>query len=164
MRRVVTGLNDRGRAVFVADDLLPEPIVGRATSLWGGDAMFILPSDGTEPPYTTSFPPPGGLRIKVVAFPPSGTAEERRSMIPTDPQATRYVSYDADGSGMHSTETVDVGYILDGEVYLELDDGAEVLLRAGDTVVQNGTRHNWHNRTDQPCTIIFAILGAAREV
>jgi quercetin dioxygenase-like cupin family protein len=31
--------------------------------------------------------------------------------------------------------------VLEGEVWLELDDGAEVRLRPGDTVVQNGTRH-----------------------
>ncbi len=43
--------------------------------------------------------------------------------------------------GMHTTDTVDFDVILSGEVYLELDDGAEVLLKAGDCVVQNGTRH-----------------------
>ena len=31
-------------------------------------------------------------------------------------------------------------------VCLELDNGAEVTLEPGDVVVQNGTRHRWHNR------------------
>ena len=48
--------------------------------------------------------------------------------------------------GMHTTDTVDFDIVISGEVYLELDDGEEVLLKAGDCVVQNGTRHAWHNR------------------
>jgi hypothetical protein len=27
--------------------------------------------------------------------------------------------------------------------------------------VQNGTRHAWHNRSTEPCTLLVAILGAA---
>jgi mannose-6-phosphate isomerase-like protein (cupin superfamily) len=162
MRRVVTGTDDRGRAVFVADEALPDPAAGASTSVWAADAMFVLPTDGTEPEHGTFFPPPGGVRFKVVVFGPSGTPEERQAAIPTDAHYTAHATYDPDGSGMHSTESIDVGYIVDGEVHLELDDGAEVLLRAGDTIVQNGTRHNWHNLTDRPCTIVFAILGARR--
>jgi uncharacterized cupin superfamily protein len=41
--------------------------------------------------------------------------------------------------GMHTTDTVDFDVVMSGEVYLELDDGSEVLLKAGDCVVQNGT-------------------------
>ena len=32
--------------------------------------------------------------------------------------------------GMHTTDTVDFDVVISGEVYLELDDGSEVLLRA----------------------------------
>ena len=49
--------------------------------------------------------------------------------------------FEPDNPGMHTTPTIDFEVVLDGEVWLELDDGAEVLLRPGDTVVQNGTRH-----------------------
>ena len=59
-----------------------------------------------------------------------------------------------DDPGMHTTDTVDYDYVVSGEVYLELDDGAEVLLKPGDCVVQNGTRHRWNNRGDRPCTIV----------
>jgi quercetin dioxygenase-like cupin family protein len=64
--------------------------------------------------------------------------------------------------GMHTTDTVDFDVILSGEVYLELDNGAEVLLKAGDCVVQNGTRHAWHNRSSQNCVVAVAIVGAVR--
>ena len=43
-----------------------------------------------------------------------------------------------DNPGMHTTDTIDFEVVLSGEVVLELDDGAETVLRPGDTVVQNG--------------------------
>ena len=69
---------------------------------------------------------------------------------------------EVDDPGMHTTDSVDFDYVVSGEVYLELDDGAEVLLKPGDCVVQNGTRHRWNNRSDQPCTVVVAIVGAQR--
>ena len=59
---------------------------------------------------------------------------------------------------MNSSDTVDFEVVLSGEVVLELDDGAEVTLKAGETVVQNGTRHAWHNRGDVPAVIARALL------
>ena len=65
--------------------------------------------------------------------------------------------------GMHATDTVDFEYIISGEVWLELDDGVEVHLRAGDTLVQNGTRHAWHNRGTEPCRLLVILVGAHRK-
>jgi quercetin dioxygenase-like cupin family protein len=44
---------------------------------------------------------------------------------------------------MHTTDTIDFEVVLSGEVTLELDDGVKKVLRSGDTMVQNGTRHRW---------------------
>jgi quercetin dioxygenase-like cupin family protein len=63
---------------------------------------------------------------------------------------------------MHRTDTVDFDVVLSGELYLEVDDGAEVLLKAGDCVIQNGTRHAWHNRSPENCLVAVAIVGAER--
>ena len=52
--------------------------------------------------------------------------------------------------------------MISGEIVLELDDGAEVTLRPGDTVVQNGTRHAWRNRTDKPAVLVVVLVGAKR--
>jgi quercetin dioxygenase-like cupin family protein len=67
-----------------------------------------------------------------------------------------------DHPGMHTTDTVDLDLVVSGEVWLELDDGEEVQLHVGDCVVQNGTRHAWHNRTSEPAVMFVALLGAAR--
>jgi mannose-6-phosphate isomerase-like protein (cupin superfamily) len=64
--------------------------------------------------------------------------------------------------GMHTTDTVDFDVVVSGEICLELDDGKEVLLKAGDCVVQNGTRHAWRNRSSQNCVIAVTLIGAKR--
>jgi quercetin dioxygenase-like cupin family protein len=64
--------------------------------------------------------------------------------------------------GMHTTDTIDFEYIISGEVWLELDDGVLVHLRAGDTVVQNGTRHAWRNKGSEPCRIVVFMVGTPR--
>ncbi|MDN3356216.1 hypothetical protein [Actinomadura sp. DC4] len=43
-----------------------------------------------------------------------------------------------------------------------LDDGEQTVLRAGDVLIQNGTRHVWHNRGTVPCTIVGVAIGADR--
>ena len=48
------------------------------------------------------------------------------------------------------------------ELWIALDDGAEVRLGPGDCVIQNGTRHAWRNRSSQPVVIFVAIVGARR--
>jgi quercetin dioxygenase-like cupin family protein len=67
-----------------------------------------------------------------------------------------------DHPGMHTTDTIDFDIVLSGDVWLELDDGAEVKLSTGDCVIQNGTRHAWHNRSNAPTTMASALIGARR--
>jgi uncharacterized cupin superfamily protein len=50
---------------------------------------------------------------------------------------------------------VDFCFVLDGEITLVLD-AEEVALKAGDVVVQRGTRHAWSNRSANPCRIAIA--------
>ncbi len=58
------------------------------------------------------------------------------------------------------TPTVDYAILLDGDLWLELDDGATVHLSAGDIVVQQATRHGWRNKGERPATLAFVMLGA----
>ncbi|NNE83740.1 MAG: cupin domain-containing protein [Alphaproteobacteria bacterium] len=58
---------------------------------------------------------------------------------------------------MHRTDTVDYGIVLAGEVYLVVERG-ETLLRAGDVVVQRGTFHGWHNRSDRVARMAFVNM------
>ncbi|MBL4679350.1 MAG: cupin domain-containing protein [Pseudomonadales bacterium] len=67
-----------------------------------------------------------------------------------------------DSPGMHTTDSMDYGILLQGTMTLELDDGESVDLEAGDVVVQNGTRHAWHYTSK--CTIAWILIGVERNV
>jgi quercetin dioxygenase-like cupin family protein len=60
---------------------------------------------------------------------------------------------------MHRTRSVDYGIVLEGEIFMVLDE-QEVLLHAGDVVIQRGTDHAWENRTDRVCRMAFILIGA----
>jgi quercetin dioxygenase-like cupin family protein len=61
--------------------------------------------------------------------------------------------------GFHKTTSVDYAIVLSGEIYALMDEG-EVLLKAGDVLIQRGTNHAWSNRTEQPCCIAFVLIDA----
>ena len=61
--------------------------------------------------------------------------------------------------GMHKTSTVDYAIVLSGEIYALMDEG-EVLLAAGDVLIQRGTNHAWSNRTDAPAYVAFVLIDA----
>jgi quercetin dioxygenase-like cupin family protein len=63
-------------------------------------------------------------------------------------------------SPMHRTESLDYGICLEGECDMELDGGEVVSVRAGDVVIQRGTNHVWHNRSDKPCRFAWILLDA----
>lgn len=173
VRRVVTGHDERGRSVFASDEAVapfqPALFAGWGFhALWGADATPAFPDDGSPPPAATYFPGPGGFRFSFSTIPPAGTVGSQDL---DEPAATAEVergmpgllaAMEAEDPGMHTTDTVDMEVILSGEVILELDDGAERLLRAGDTVVQNGTRHRWRNPGTEPCVMAIFMAGAHR--
>ena len=60
---------------------------------------------------------------------------------------------------MHRTDSVDYGIVLNGEIWMLMDNEKnDVLLKAGDVVVQRGTNHAWANRGTEPCTIMFVLI------
>ena len=60
---------------------------------------------------------------------------------------------------MHRTDSVDYGIVLNGEIWMLMDNERnDVLLKAGDVVVQRGTNHAWANRGTEPCTIMFVLI------
>lgn len=58
----------------------------------------------------------------------------------------------------HSTTTVDYIMVSRGEVVLIVAD-KEVVLKAGDVVVQRGASHAWHNYTNEVATIMGVMIG-----
>ena len=173
VRRVVTGQVDGGRSVFVSDEMV-EPVTvslmpgAEFHRLWGADDTPKLPTDGTPPSQHAYFPPPNGFRWGFFTLPPAtdsllGEIDFDAALKEFEEKLPGMAGHmEPDAPGMHTTDTVDFEVVLSGEVVLELDDGAEVTLKQGDTVVQNGTRHAWHNRGDVPAVIAVGIIGAVR--
>ena len=175
VRRVVTGHSADGKAIFVSDEvvvpitlaLLPGSEFHR---LWGGDAPSSFPDDGTRPDDPRYFPTVGGFRFGFFTIPPDGGAGAPRDLDFTAalaefetklPGMSEYLERDA--VGMHTTATVDYGVVLSGQATLELDDGVKLQLNAGDTYIQNGTRHRWSNAGDVPAVLAVALIGAHHE-
>jgi len=171
IRRVVTGHTPDGKATIVSDtelDVITIPGI-EFYKIWGADETPTFPDDGSPPPYSTYFPPVGGFRFVIGTWPPE--SDEQPENIDLDaflekleeamPGAAKYM--EKDSPGMHTTDTIDFEYIISGEIWLELDDGKEVHLKAGDTVIQNGTRHVWRNKGSKPCRMVVCLIGAHRK-
>jgi mannose-6-phosphate isomerase-like protein (cupin superfamily) len=172
VRRVVTGHDADGKAVFVSDErvapvrptLLPGSEFHR---LWGGDEPSRFPDRGSMPEHGSYFPPVGGFRFGFFTLPPDegrGVPEDldiSAALAELDELLPGLAGHmEPDDPGMHTTATVDFEVVLSGEVGLELDDGATVRLGPGDTVVQNGTRHRWSNPGSEPAVLALFIVGA----
>ncbi|MGN6315705.1 cupin domain-containing protein [Trinickia sp.] len=175
IRRVVTGHDETGASMVAHDGAAPRSdayrhIPGMMSRLvWATDPTPSLSRDSADPTLsvTSIVPPRAGTRFLVVTFPPdsvfgapgfdpAAAAAENLAISPGLAEL-----FEADG--MHTTPTIDYGIVLDGEIWLELDDGRAELLRQHDVVVQNGTRHAWRNKSERSATLAFVLIGAARE-
>ena len=172
VRRVVTGHDADGKAVFVSDEKVA-PIVtsllpgNEFHRLWGGDEAPRFPDDGSRPDDHSYFPPVGGFRFGVFTIPPDGGAgappdlDMGAALAELEANLPGLAGHlEPDNPGMHTTATIDFEVVLSGTVTLELDDGATVSLGPGDTVVQNGTRHRWTNPGTEPAVLAVFICGA----
>ena len=173
VRRVVTGHDGAGKAVFASDqevDPLTVALVPGAEfhRLWGADQAPTFPDDGSPTPQPDYFPPVDGYRFGFFTVPPATAAapadlDLQAGLAEMNEKLPGMLAYlEPDNPGMHTTDTIDFEVVLSGEVILELDDGVEKVLRPGDTVVQNGTRHRWSNRGTEPAVLAVILIGAHR--
>ena len=158
VREVVTGHDAKGRAVIARDeqiDGVPIPGLGELAFLWSADEPATYPNAGENPAAPAPFPPVGGIRFLIATYSPES------DVVAPEPLPGMHVE-DGDEPGMHRTDSTDFGVLISGNLALELDDGAEVLLSPGDVLVENGTRHRWRVVGDVPATLVSFIIGAHR--
>ena len=174
LRRVVTGRNRVGKSVVVQNGVAPrivttETLPGLAlVEVWATDTIPQLPLSPIDLTTTMkSFVPgAGGTRFRIVQFPGASTRAFDQEAFRREYQVKApglAEAMELQDSGMHTTDSVDYGVVISGEITLELDDGAMVSLKQGDCVVQNATRHAWRNSKSAPCVMAFVLVGAARE-
>jgi mannose-6-phosphate isomerase-like protein (cupin superfamily) len=177
-RRILTGRDVAGKSVFKSIDVTPQ-VVEFSTrpglafyELYGTKGIPHVTGKEPDPVLTEKggFPKPGDSWFRMVSYPPrppEGT--------PANPAAFKALlkefdeklpgmsdHFESDVPGMHTTDSVDYGIVVRGEMILELDDGKTVHLRQGDCVVQNGTRHRWRNPLAEPCLMAYVLIGGVR--
>lgn len=180
MRRVVTGHDKNGKSVFISDNEINRtvsldalPAIKLLEEIWCTEDIPAIPVNQDDPTvHMSSFVPnPKGTRFRFFTTVPDAwtnlAMEQGLDMDSLNNELHAKMpglaeSMEPENPGMHTTDTIDYGVVLSGEVYLELDDGQEVLLKQGDTYIQNGTRHAWRNRSDAPCVIAVVMVGAVR--
>lgn len=179
MRRIVTGHTESGKSVFVSDGKPPRVVTLKNLpgleffEVWATEGIPAIPADEGDPTVEmASFVPgPGGTRFRITVNPPAQELERaleegidlaaiQQELLAKVPGLAE--ALEIEDPGMHTTDTIDYVIVLSGEIWLELDDGAEVHLKPGDCVVQNGTRHAWRNRGSDPCVMAGVMVGAKR--
>jgi quercetin dioxygenase-like cupin family protein len=178
VRRVVTGHDEQGRSIVVSDGPAPFVHVNPTHSEWystdvfrtdGAPARIVTsPGETTEGPRR-QMPTPRGTVIRVNNFPPE--PEAVRNMTAEDSQRAfaslgnaKAATFGKGGRHplMHRTESIDYAIVLAGEITMLLDEG-DVVLKAGDILVQCGTNHAWVNRSNAPAVVAFVLVDGAFE-
>lgn len=176
IRRIVTGHDPSGQAVFISDDTAPRAtdfadIPGHGIAqLWATACTPQLSATPQDPTQLqgSMIPGAGGTSLLAVSFPPDSVMAA-----PLDPQRAfeqmaaalpgLFECFEAEHPGMHRTPTIDYGVLLEGELWLELDNGEQRLVRPGDVVIQNGTRHAWRNKSERLAKAIFFMVGIGND-
>jgi len=170
-RRVVTGHDAAGRSIFIMDGATPHvfqrtPGSAIVNEMWETAAT---PADnrGSADAIARGHrlqPPKGGSVFRVIEYPPDSkrlAAIAREEKLPDDGSG-RTAATDRNNprhAGFHKTSTIDYAIVLSGEIFAMTDDG-EVLLQAGDVLIQRGTNHAWSNRTSEPAVVAFVLIDA----
>ena len=140
VRRVITGHDANGKAVVKIDEVAKHVVQGRpgamVCNVWSTDT-WPSNNDGEEDMgrRTLGTTVPNGTIFRILEFSPGLAARN------------------------HRTDSIDYIVVLSGEIDMELDD-TTVHLKAGDTMVQRGTIHNWVNNGTAPCVLAVILVHA----
>ena len=178
-KRALTGRNEVGKSVFKSFDVTPKVVDIDSNPGLTFYELYMTEDvpklTGLEPDPmlkgTIGFPGPGGTMFRLISYPPKRPEGYKPPPGVTFESALKELSdkvpgmgdvFDRSAPGMHTSDTIDYGVVVRGEMTLELDDGQKVHLRQGDCIVQNGTRHRWRNPLSEPCLMAFISIGGKR--
>jgi hypothetical protein len=149
-RRLVTGVDAGGKAVFLQD--------GETSSIQtvANTSTFVVTNlwQHTEVPVNNDGPLDDGLGGDVALNPPPGGSIFRMVEFPPD------TDWKANGVAdqVHATPSLDYALVLEGEIWAVLDE-EERLMKPGEVLIQRGTRHAWSNRSDKQAVVAFVLIG-----
>ena len=178
-KRALTGRDEAGKSVFKSFDITPKVVNIDSSPGLTFYELYITEGvpqlTGREPDPmlkgTIAFPGPGGTMFRLIQYPPRRPEGWKPPPGVTLESALKELNDKVPGMGdvmergapgMHTSDTIDYGIVVRGEMTLELDDGQRIHLKQGDTIVQNGTRHRWRNPLAEPCLMAFISVGGKR--
>ena len=167
-RRALTGRDDAGKSVFKSFDVTPKVVEIHSNPGLTFYELYMTEGVPASSPASSRtrcsrapkpFPAPGGTMFRLIPYlpkrpegykPPPGVTFESALKELSDKVPGMGDHFERGAPGMHTSDTIDYGVVVRGEMTLELDDGKIVHLRQGDCIVQNGTRHRWRNPLPEP--------------
>ncbi len=176
VRRVVTGHDGSGKAILISDGAAPFVHTSdlrpgyASTDVWRTyDTPARIAPVEAEPTLgpRRQLPTKRGTVIRINTLVPDATQKfdvgnVKELFAGMGNAAASTFEQNARHPMMHRTETVDYAIVLEGEITMLLDD-SEVVLKAGDVLVQRGTNHAWSNRGTTPAKIAFILIDGAYE-
>ena len=152
VRRIITTHTPAGKAVFESDD-----------TLYPVDPLTNFGTPTAETPFAV-------IQIhRTRTFPVDNTRplkEFHQTLVPladTKGPSCRVVDVPPGNTPfLHRTISLDYALIVKGEVYIQLDDGAEKLCKEGDVVVVRGANHSWTNRGTGAVRLFFVACPAEK--
>jgi mannose-6-phosphate isomerase-like protein (cupin superfamily) len=164
MKLVVTGHDAKGGSVFSYAGPAPRASSPGSHDLWSTKGPIVMPdpTDGNAPATIGYFPKEGETAFKVVSVPGLAARASMADRSFSMPEELRQ-HFDPKDPEMHTTDTIDYVLILSGSADLELDFGKKEAVRAGDCVVQRGTRHAWRVTSQEPLVLCAVLIGASRK-
>ena len=155
IRRVITGHDSKGTAIFESDDIL-HPVDPTTTPIF------------STPTTSSAF---GVIQIhRTQSFPVNNLlplTEPHKTLVPLadtkGPSARILDLPPAEKGWFHRTLSLDYAVVLKGTVTLIVDGGVEKELKEHDIVVVRGTNHEWVNRGTEVARV-FAVVVPAKEI
>ena len=145
LKRLITSHNDEGKAVVYSNEDFDWQNLDKDQM-----AFSVVYS-------TSSFPPDLNKDADVTAH----EALMKKSVGLVNPNGTiiRCVDF-APGyrCGMHRTQSLDYGIILEGEIDMVLDSGAVEHMKRGDVAIQRATQHQWVNTSKTEWARMMFVL------
>lgn len=172
VRRIVTGHDAQGRSKVLSDAASPHSMTLAGVDTFGVTDLWrttSTPADNTgsadtcEPAITLA-PPKSGTVLRLVEFPPDkdyiGRWKRDEAFASMGTSGAHAIDSSAERhEAMHRTASVDYAFVLEGEIWAVLD-ADEVLMTAGDFLIQRGTNHAWSNRSERPALVGFVLIDA----
>ena len=169
-KRIVIGKNDVGKSAVLSTtctNVQHEPNQYYRATLWSTSEHPVDNSiEGDRANVGISRDPPkGGSHVRILELFPEdpdrkevlALAMETNEMFgqkhkPTAEDQARH-------PGIHRTDTLDIAFVVRGEIYL-ITDVDEILCTPGDCVIVRGTNHAWSVRGTEPCMMMGVSLDA----